>query len=538
MKSFRQFILTESITKETFDKWKRDALIWANNLDKIKTGDDLIKCINRFSEWLETFEHFLTFELMGKGLKYPSLRFDYLESKNKDKTLKKAIHDFFDNSMMFVAPIQAAWNHPDWQPSALDSKYLHMNDEGYRLYFVGKNYDINWWNTEGIHRWNSWQHKSAAKENFKSTISKLFNNLTRVMNQTDDKKLANKYVTQDYKISDLNVRVSYPENDNHPAKLSDWLNTIRRGIALIKNKKLERAYRALKVRIDIQERDYTIKQPNPYGSELGVGGLYHVNQNLIRIAENSLMNVDVFIHEVGHRYYYEIIGQKAINDWEAYYDKGLISSSTLDTSWWNNLIENAHKLYQEWEAQDPRRKMAGFEHVFWKGMETELIDKVPDFNTLILPKVKDKIDLYGHRWQSVDKFFDAMYNNSVDRQKIEFVLSALDSQMNKWFTDGMFVITNSEKFWKILSDRMKTEIPLLLYKEFAYHLSLNASWEELKKQIDGVSKKTFKLLIGSVTTYGNNSASEFYAESFMYYVMGKPIQENTYRMFKLVSGLI
>lgn len=543
-------MITESINKDTFDKWKREALIWADNMDKIKTGDDLIKCINGYGQWIKAFYDFLNLNMMGKGLNVQSYVFQYKEAQKEDKALKSAIENFFkDWTRIFSFPA---------------NNYAH-SDTGESLHPVGNSYDYvvsvkitpdtkKWWNTTGIKIWNEWPTKTGMKADYKKAVSKLFNNLTRLLTyaeKTLNDPLANYYQTRQVKIEDTSILFSYVDSQELGNRVPEYTRIFQKAFGLIKSKGLGKTLRGLKIRVDFQEKNPIVKQNNQYGASWGVGGMYHPGDSLIRIRENSIKSTDVIIHEIGHRYYYEFMAKDGIKRWKDYYDFGKVDSKFIPAAFWSELSANIKTVWKAWQREDARNRLGGleFKKIFWKEVSDELQKSMHDpeiFKNfkVMEPELRNKIDVMGGRWQDLRALDDTAHSlilkNGWRIDTFHFVFAAIEVVMNKWMLESKFDSKHAPLFWQEVgrqfeNDAFKQYLDQIFIKFISPVLD---SLSQIEFEIQVIKQRDFALVLGSVTNYGMNSADEFYAETFQYYCQDKKIPENTYRMFKLVSGLI
>ena len=282
MKSFSQYLLLESITKGDVQKWKNDAFAFISNVDKIKNGKQLCDVQNAFEVFRHNFYEFYYKRILGGNANIGQMPFTDLT-----KNLNDAGNDFLDGTDRVFLP--------------KDTKDLKLEIKANEHLYV-------WYNEAWEDWYNDWKKsRSQVKTKLQKAIQPVFRALEDLINTHGE--IEDKYVEHEYTLLGVPVVSHVKEKDQNQSKLlKRFEEIIKNSIPLIKKKNLSRIFSGLKVRIDLQQF--------PSQGIRHAGGAYARDRDYLWVFPLGIIDDEQsFIHEVGHRYFYQMLSNDARKTW-------------------------------------------------------------------------------------------------------------------------------------------------------------------------------------------------------------------------------
>lgn len=346
MKSFTKFLLTESITKADVQKWREDAYAFAKNINRIKSGKELCTVANAYAIFLYNLEEFVYKRLLGTST-YHELPDTYGKDRVREKMWLLVIE-----RGVFIPRKRISYN------KTIESELYPIpgsGGRGYPQYSYGQNWDKAYelWD-KGDRSYYYTRYTRIAKEAFAALLEYM-----------EDKEVEDKHVKKTLTIAGISVVEKYRENNaEQVGNVREAEAAIKKSAQLIKNKRLEKALRGLVIEIDPESKDTTY-------SSSSAGAVYDPCGDRVCLLYWG-MNEKTICHEIGHRYYYQVISGAAKKTWDDWITK--------------KMTYFTQKEIYEVEA------------AFWKA--TDFMKRNADIETWIRSKEAETL------WMVTEKFLD------------------------------------------------------------------------------------------------------------------------------------
>lgn len=444
-------IIREAVELERFTKIIKDANIFISNTRKIRNKEQISDLIEGYMEWKKyTLDPFLT-SIIGKNL---DASYDFYNDKNVKTTVKielKRLEEALD-SLMSISEAQARKFDKD-----LDMLHDFINEVNMK-YGSGSIY---------IHDVFGYMEKiSQAIETsefvpFQRYFEEIGDYYTKIWEKVANSKYISAKRTVDSveeRISDripmygdmnvmqtlyrdgVRIELSFPE---HLEELMyKAVKTVESAISIIsKFRHTSRILGGLKIRIDFTSKIANKDIVTSAGSSKAAG-LYFLKTGEILISKHQVTTNDIIVvlaHELGHKYYYEIMNKGQRLDWEKYFDEiqpshvrvSKMLSKAYDKV--ENILDNSVKNESNKILQNLENfiggvlfyytEISGFNEVMksYEGNITNFIEKIiePLVKTLKIKPKNGKLLISDLRllnlkiWKSMKLYFD-----NLERSKL------------------------------------------------------------------------------------------------------------------------
>jgi len=283
--------LEESITKQHLDQWKKDFQSFTKAIRNIKTGKDLYQLFKASGIFRDNFEKFIYNELLGQQLTR--------SSNNEVRQSKSVASAAWD----LVLNIQSVFN-------IKGSTYYYT--EKWPSMF--KEYIPEAWDA----LYNEWNKSRSYFYNKLGAIGrKVFDTLDTYFNSQGKDVLDSLHVEDTFTKNGIRFKVSYDESDPRwKSNIQRMLKIVDEGNRVIKSNGFSSVLHNLVIEIDLTGG---MTGKDTYATKGLVSALYKPGADILSLGSLSF-NVHTYIHELGHRYHFQIMNPQAAKVWKQYYD--------------------------------------------------------------------------------------------------------------------------------------------------------------------------------------------------------------------------
>ena len=429
--------LKEAINRQTIERWKKDFQRFTKAIRNISNGEELFQFYQASKIWSHNFDIFVYNELLGQQLRRSSDD-EYVHSRGDSVVAKEAWDLTLHISNMFI----------------VDGIY-HLEQQYPKLY---TNYIPEAWNQI----YTLW---SKSKNKFYNKIGadgrKAFKAIENYFNRYD-KEIPSLHVEDTFTKDGIEYKISYDETDpKWKETLQRAMYNINKGCIQIKKKGFGVVLKNLVIEIDETEG---MSSKGAYSTR-GAAATYNPTTDHLSIGSFGQYNTTTFIHELGHRYHFQIMNSKAALLWKQFYDKSMVPIPP-------DFFDVVFKAFYE-VAKDKEKKTLSYE-IYSK---------------------EHLIDIRNH---------------------------IKDSLIRELYT-AAFISERQMLFLQYTED-LKGVTDVATYTEVVKRLTMDEYKNKRSIQVDIVSD------------YGSTNDLEFFAETFMHYIMNYgDIPENTMYMFMLCT---
>lgn len=280
-------MLLEDIKQRDLDRWKKEYSHFSKNIRRIKSGKDLFKVFEGYKIWHAKFERWIYRSLLSTQ---QHKKRTWVGTSYGDE-LKSIAWDFVIQcqpvSMFFGRDLPTAPVHPT-------PTYKRYED----------NWQLDYTKFEKIRNKNYSKFARLGKKTF-DAVQKYWD----AISGEGKHKVGDMLKHERVKIGPVTATVAYSEDDDKATKnIKQQIGYIKKGFAQLKSLGLDRVIRGMKIDIDMQQT----------GQGAGVGSLasayYQPANDTIFLMFFTMP--DTFVHEVAHRWWYQVLSKLQIDTWE------------------------------------------------------------------------------------------------------------------------------------------------------------------------------------------------------------------------------
>jgi len=506
-------LINEKITQSDFELIEDDVRTFLKNVNRLKSSDDFFELLVYYYRWyFDTFRNFLI-RATGKGL--PS--YSYYEGTITGKQIKR-LEDamtglFLIDNQDFKKYMNKVSNDKYVNMSAIAGITQDITDR--RPDLITKDFDKDQLD-EYFAIWSN--NQSSRYISTKKRVDEVFEALSGF--ETEDK-----YIDHDTEYEGVHIQLIYAEEQYND--LLDTLGYVKSAIKVIgNNKAIKFMLEELSIIIDFVNpiNNYEISLKS--GKKTNAAGCYILATGEIYISKRGDITDDIIsvvIHELGHRYYYEVMNIVERKEWEQYYNKvtnpNPINKEYLDMMKANfiDLLSNVQSKYVDLLRSAREDSRAGErESSEWK----KWVNNYDDLNVNIYYVWTEYMEPKGNGFTDLANFL--LSDKDFD---LENIINLVKKQIKK------------EKI-NLYDGEMGTLTPA------ANRDIIDVYYEEITRAIE---RKTNNLDYSQLpSNYAGENPEEFFAEVFSAMFMRKVNTEKARKynllepvvdQFKVISGL-
>jgi len=475
------FLMLEKVTQSDIDKIQRDFKFFTKDVRKVNNEKDLYELFVAANRWADYFDKAVMRNMFASKSKSDFTKIIYDIENIEDFIF------FVRSAFVMLNDIKFKREKPNQHQ--IDIILKQGYDEGaWKVYYI-------WWNDNRDYVYQ--RLARLGREAFK-VIDKAFF-------QSGKDSTYERYVEAIHKIGSTIVKTVYDEGEPKQFNfVKDMLNEFKKAIPVIEQKGFKEVFENLKLEINPNMIN-DMATVNPEMAAKGYrkfAGLYtekspKYDQHIV-VAEKS--DITTIIHELGHRYYYQFLPKPQMSEWARFFHKPVHFNIALDL----DAIKN--KVASKIERHKNERET--FINSFY--LDNPIADSVDLANALL-----EKFPGYENYWMFVKKIIYPLMDEEL-RNHVQgfrgrsnaFIFKEIDRDSFNAYKKEFSIIHSTaaifvkDIYFNFLADKME------------------------------ISTKAI-----SPSDYGAENPEEFFAETFMFYCLDKPLKDLVFEKFIEVTGI-